>query len=687
MALQANQLFAQLCNCEISLLYSVLLTDVYIGTDGQLSIKQGSLLEMVANNKELLKRLDILKYLAETPATSEKAELARKLCLAIIASNIEHCLLEVLQPADITTHLMPHLTVATRGPVQGIVSHVTAAAAAPKNNVNNPDEPFLFIEPKYNSKGDGTYQFVIPPNAANILAALTKPVVVISVAGKYRTGKSYLMNRLHGKQHGFGLGATVEGCTMGIHAWIKRCPDKPHDIILLDTQGLDDIKRHSALYDVKILVIAMILASYFIFNGTNVIDLEMLNTLDFAVNLTNSCWKRYNAGTGVFAKLFNAFRSKASQESLKWPKFMLLLRDFGLQLPTVNGKLLTPTEYMEQQLAKSGFGSSSKQALFAAFPQPMRCCRTLPRPIIDEQKLRNLERIQFEALNQQFRSESEALVQEITEQAPVFATASGKEWAAFASKFVEFVNNSSAPEIENAFEATCSAHNFNIKQDAILQYKTDMNGVKLPVSEAQLMAHHTAAEQKLHKIVKERAMGGAVDKLLAEINKEISKECSIFSKKNYATSEIACTNLAKELLSKSHTQSVDWLKAEYNKLSAPLGPAAVDIYKKMIDTEGAKNFAAFTSFFTSLTTKLSDMMAKLTQYNERLQKAEQEQITVDAEVKRVTNDLETLRITQETQTQQMRTEIEQIKQKALQNNTDYENRAAALNARLAQAQI
>ncbi len=43
---------------------------------------------------------------------------------------------------------------------------------------------------------------------------------MISVAGAYRTGKSYLLNRmLLNRSGGFGVGPTVNPCTKGIWIW------------------------------------------------------------------------------------------------------------------------------------------------------------------------------------------------------------------------------------------------------------------------------------------------------------------------------------------------------------------------------------------------------------------------------------------------------------------------------------
>ncbi|OBS71771.1 hypothetical protein A6R68_13653, partial [Neotoma lepida] len=43
-------------------------------------------------------------------------------------------------------------------------------------------------------------QLVANPEALEILSAIKKPVVVVAIVGFYRTGKSYLMNKLAGKQ-------------------------------------------------------------------------------------------------------------------------------------------------------------------------------------------------------------------------------------------------------------------------------------------------------------------------------------------------------------------------------------------------------------------------------------------------------------------------------------------------------
>ena len=57
-------------------------------------------------------------------------------------------------------------------------------------------------------------EFVVNEEIQNFLADLKGPIGVITVAGMYRTGKSYLLNRmLLNRSSGFGVGPTINPCT------------------------------------------------------------------------------------------------------------------------------------------------------------------------------------------------------------------------------------------------------------------------------------------------------------------------------------------------------------------------------------------------------------------------------------------------------------------------------------------
>ena len=61
---------------------------------------------------------------------------------------------------------------------------------------------------------EGERDFHVNPRAVEFLKSVPKPIAVVGVAGLYRTGKSYLLNRvILNKGTGFGVGPTVNPCT------------------------------------------------------------------------------------------------------------------------------------------------------------------------------------------------------------------------------------------------------------------------------------------------------------------------------------------------------------------------------------------------------------------------------------------------------------------------------------------
>ena len=69
---------------------------------------------------------------------------------------------------------------------------------------------------------DFSHGFQINPQALNFLRSIKEEIIIVSVVGKARTGKSYLMNLLLdlvGKNNGFQVASSLHSCTKGIWLW------------------------------------------------------------------------------------------------------------------------------------------------------------------------------------------------------------------------------------------------------------------------------------------------------------------------------------------------------------------------------------------------------------------------------------------------------------------------------------
>lgn len=73
-----------------------------------------------------------------------------------------------------------------------------------------------------------------------------KHIGIITVVGKYRTGKSYILNRvLLNQNKGFEVGPTINACTKGLWVWpelIENSNDPGTRYMVMDTEGLGSLE-------------------------------------------------------------------------------------------------------------------------------------------------------------------------------------------------------------------------------------------------------------------------------------------------------------------------------------------------------------------------------------------------------------------------------------------------------------
>ncbi|XP_045403534.1 guanylate-binding protein 1 isoform X2 [Lemur catta] len=195
--------------------------------------------------------------------------------------------------------------------------------------------PVCLIE---NTKG----QLMVNPEALKILSAIIQPVVVVAIVGLYRTGKSYLLNKLAGQKKGFSLGSTVQSHTKGIWMWCVPHPKKPeHTLVLLDTEGLGDVEKGDNQNDSWIFAMAILLSSTFVYNSIGTINQQAMDQLHYVTELTDQIRAKSSSDE-------NEIEDSAEFVSF-FPDFVWTLRDFSLDLEA-DGKTISADEYLENSL-------------------------------------------------------------------------------------------------------------------------------------------------------------------------------------------------------------------------------------------------------------------------------------------------------------------------------------------------
>ncbi|OWZ23223.1 Guanylate-binding protein [Phytophthora megakarya] len=336
--------------------------------------------------------------------------------------------------------------------------------------------PFVLVD------DDGGFR--VSPEACAVLEKVKTRLVVVAVAGLYRTGKSFLLNLLvrhaqgvsgasaAGQDAGFAVGGTVNACTKGIWMWGQPIPlDDDTSVLFLDTEGLGSVDREQT-HDTRIFALALLLASNFVYNSRGVIDGNAIEDLSLVVNLSKHIQTSSSKDAGNGDRLHEFF-----------PSFMWVVRDFTLQLLD-NGKPISSKQYLENALQPTGGYSDDAvekdqiRALLSEFFRH-RDCVTLVRPVDDEQKLRNLPQVPYDELRDEFRASFESLRKRLFGKAKpksMFGKPlNGAMFVNLASSYVEALNSGKAPVISSAWSRVVQAQCHDALEDAIDRYKAELH--------------------------------------------------------------------------------------------------------------------------------------------------------------------------------------------------------------------
>uniref|UniRef100_A0A8C4YGH9 GB1/RHD3-type G domain-containing protein n=1 Tax=Gopherus evgoodei TaxID=1825980 RepID=A0A8C4YGH9_9SAUR len=280
------------------------------------------------------------------------------------------------------------------------------------------EEPMCLIE----NSPDGELQ--LNQAALALLQSVRQPVVVVAIAGLYRTGKSYLMNRLASKdQGGFSLGSTIQSHTKGIWMWCLPHPHPRragHTLVLLDTEGLGDVEKGDTKNDVWIFALAVLLSSTLVYNSKGTIDQYAMEQLHFVSEISTHIRTKAQAQDGF---------EDDSQYSRFFPKFIWAVRDFTLELK-LNGREVTEDDYLENALVRrKGF---TKEVTQYNLPRdclrnyfPIRKCFVFVPPVAGEE-MSQLCTLPDSALHPQFLAQATRFCEYVLRESQVKTVPGGQ---------------------------------------------------------------------------------------------------------------------------------------------------------------------------------------------------------------------------------------------------------------------
>ncbi|XP_077116101.1 guanylate-binding protein 7-like isoform X2 [Ranitomeya variabilis] len=313
---------------------------------------------------------------------------------------------------------------------------------------------------------------VLNKEAEKILLEISQPVVVIAIVGKYRTGKSYLMNKLAGSRTGFPLGSTIQSKTKGIWMWCVPHPQKSgQTLVLLDTEGLGDVEKGDCKNDAWIFSLAVMLSSSLVFNSLGTIDQQSIEQLHYVTELTK------------LIKLKSSTEEVHSGDYKRYmPSFTWCVRDFTLTLEK-NGKEITEDEYLLSSLElkkgtdeKTKIFNLSRDCILHFFHEHK--CFVFDRPGSKKQ-LQILEELEESELDEDFVEQTTRFYSYMMHHSQAKSLAGGAEvtgrmLVVLAASYVAAIQSGTVPCMENAVLALAKIENSGAVQDAMSKYQCEM---------------------------------------------------------------------------------------------------------------------------------------------------------------------------------------------------------------------
>ncbi|XP_031418233.1 guanylate-binding protein 1-like isoform X2 [Clupea harengus] len=392
-------------------------------------------------------------------------------------------------------------------------------------------------------------------SALDILRGIQQPVVVVAVVGLYRTGKSYLMNRLAGQQSGFALGSTIESKTKGIWMWCVPHPSKPgHTLLLLDTEGLGDVDKGDSKNDAWVFCLGVLLSSTLVYNSRGTIDNQALEKLHYVTELTDHIRIKSAEAPDDDEEDDDEEDSKFNRY---FPGFVWAVRDFTLERK-IDGRDVSEDEYLDFALQlKKGL---SKKLVTYNLPRqcirnffPTRKCFTFPFPT-SAKNMTNLDSMAEADLCPDFRDVADRFCSHVFAESRVKTVqgghkVTGSRFSHLVKIYVDTINSGAVPCLENAVVAMAEIENQSAVNECFRLYEQGMGDFSkaFPTDLGTVSTEHLRLDGLAMQEFQKRSFKDEGGKYMTQLAEKVSQLYEKLITLNMEASEKLCRNLLLDL--------------------------------------------------------------------------------------------------------------------------------------------
>lgn len=510
--------------------------------------------------------------------------------------------------------------------------------------------------------------FEITKEAEIYLSSLEgKKLGIVSIAGKYRTGKSYFLNKLiqnKRDKNGFEVGPTINSCTKGIWIWPETFKSENSDeddleVLVLDTEGFGGINENQN-HDTRIFIFSLLLSSMFIYNSVGSIDENALQTLSLIVNLAKNIQlgetklqpnQSKIASDSIVSEISNDISHNISQKTVNplmdlteesllenFPHFLWIIRDFCLELKDSFGNPITSKVYFENSLKNvnnlnaSADGKNKIRSMIKHFFRN-RDCITMVRPVEKEIDLQNLDNLEDTQLRpefvQQIKKTRKMILMKTVPKKIKGTTLDGLKFFQLATAYVNSINSGSAPNIDSAWNYIVQFENEKKLRTIYSKLKLSKSCIKNK-DDINSMIESVFVDFEHEKIGTCEEAEEVKRKIETEIRRELETDCNRFTE----TVKKSIGEKVEECLDSLKKQILEMDKFELNAIDNMVETKIdqiVDKFKEQLTKEEIKNISG--KFFAKGKSDLFQLSFKQLEKIKARETKELENCRLDAEKK------------------------------------------------------